>query len=267
MISNRKDRLALLEEAYGREKKLAIMRGANGFSDSEVYEELEIAEINKLAKTAQTLSDKIVQSPTAQQAIRDGIAKALENKVDDSDPEYEEFKANVEKLELPELMSFFNLLADNLERRGVSLSEVRSDDAEIKGPTEEELEKMKLDDDNDAIIDYVKSSLEKLAHNCADNGETEAAYIIERFIQKYATITPENYQVMPTEDLMYQIQSFGYEWADEERLNEILEEVWDRNSVPMAKAFLLNKQIPHSFKTDIRELLKDIELSKQLNRR
>ena len=164
-----------MSRTMSREDRLALL-------NSEVYQELELAEIQK---QAQTLSDKIVQSPTAQQAIRDGIAKALENKDDDGEMEsvHDELKEHIGKLDDHELFEMFKMFADELESRGINAEEYEQEfeEEEAEESMEDEEEEQK---DMEQVMAFVVSSLTKLAHSAADKGETEAAYIIERFIQK-----------------------------------------------------------------------------------
>ena len=150
--------------------------------DSEVYQELEMAERQK---QAQTLADKIVTSPTAQQAIRDGITRALENKDDDGEMEsvHDAIKAGIKKLSDHELFEMCQMFDDELDARGLDTvayeEEFEDEEAEETMEDEEAEEK-----DMESVFAFVKSSLTKLAYSAADKGNTEAAYLIERTIQK-----------------------------------------------------------------------------------
>lgn len=94
-----------------REDRLALL-------NSEIYQELEQAE---RIKQAQTLSDKIVNSPGAQKAISDGITRALENKDDDGEMEsvHDAIKTGISKLDDHELFEMFKMFADELGGRGI----------------------------------------------------------------------------------------------------------------------------------------------------
>lgn len=156
-----------------REDRLALL-------DSEVFQELEKAE---RIKQAQTLSDKIVQSPSAQQAIRDGIAKALENKDDDGKMDHTGLQDDIDKLTDHELTELSNMFVDAVEKRDLNSEDFMKqfeDEEKLESKEDKEVE----DDDMSEVFAYVKSSLTKMAHSAADNGNTEAAYLIERYIQK-----------------------------------------------------------------------------------
>lgn len=146
------------------EDKLALF-------DSEVYQELERSEIRK---RAQTLSDKIVQSPVAQKAITDGITKALENSADDGD-ELEKIKADVEKLDDEVLIEFFKMFSAELEVRDIDPDTLEKEDELEVNPEENE--------ETVQILAYVKASLNKIAASCIEKNNTEAAYLVERTIQ------------------------------------------------------------------------------------
>lgn len=154
-----------------REDRLALL-------NSEIYQELEAAAQKKVA---QTLSDKIVSSPGAQQAIRDGITKALENK--DDDGEHDALLSGIKKLDDHELFEMFRMFADELEARGIDAEEYEKqfDEEEEEETIEDEEEEH---DDMEDVLAFVKSSLTKLAYSAADKGNTEAAYLIERCLQK-----------------------------------------------------------------------------------
>lgn len=158
-----------------REDRLALL-------NSEVFQELEKAE---RIKQAQSLSDKIVNSPTTQKAISDGIAKALESKGDDGEMEsvHDELKNNIAKLPDHELFEVFKMFAEEVETRGLDSAEFEKEfeDEEAEETPEDE---KKEEEVMEEVFAFVKSSLTKLAYSAADKGETEAAYIIERFIQK-----------------------------------------------------------------------------------
>jgi len=159
--------------------------------NSEVYQELEAAELVKhaqlqtLVKTAQTLADKIVTSPTAQQAIRDGIAKALENKDDDGEMEsvHDAISAGIKKLPDHELYEMCKMFQDEIDARGLDTEayekEFEDEEAEETSGDEEKEEEVMED-----VLAFVKSSLTKLAYSAADKGNTEAAYLIERCLQR-----------------------------------------------------------------------------------
>jgi hypothetical protein len=173
-----------MNEPMSKEDKRALM-------DSEVYQELEAAELvrhsqlQSLVKTAQTLADKIVTSPTAQQAIRDGIAKALENKDDDGEMEavHDAIKAGIKKLSDHELFEMCKLFDGEVSARGLDTEkyEEEFEDEEAEETMEDEKKEEK---DMEDIFAFVKSSLTKLAYSAADKGNTEAAYLIERCLQK-----------------------------------------------------------------------------------
>lgn len=158
-----------------REDRLALL-------NSEVFQELERADF---IKQAQSLSDKIVNSPTAQKAISDGITHALENKDDDGEMEsvHDELKVHLKKLTDHELFEMFSWFADELEARGIDPKEYEKqfEDEEEEETPEDEMEE---EQDMEAVLAFIKSSLTKLAHNAADKGNTQAAYLIERTIQK-----------------------------------------------------------------------------------
>lgn len=148
------------------------------YLDSEVFQELE-----KLTKAAQaTLSDKIVQSPTAQQAIRDGITRALENKADDDD-EHEDVRDGIKKLDDHMLFEFFKMFAEELKSRGIDAENYEEKFEEDEAEETEEDEE-KEDEEMAEVVAYVKSALTNLAYKAADDSNTEAAYLIERCIQK-----------------------------------------------------------------------------------
>ena len=173
-----------MSSKMSREDRLSLL-------DSEVYQELETAEIAKhaqlqrLVKTAQSLSDKIITSPVAQKAISDGIAKALENKDDDGKMEsvHNELKSHMTKLTDHELFEMFKMFADELEARGIDAGEYEKqfEDEEAEEIEEDEVVEEK---DMEDVLAFVKSSLTKLAYSAADKGNTEAAYLIERCLQK-----------------------------------------------------------------------------------
>lgn len=154
--------------------------------NSEVYQELERAERKKqLQKIAQSLSDKIVQSPSAQQAIRDGIAKALENKDDDGEMEsvHNDLKDGIKKLDDHELFEMCKMFQDEIEVRGLDTAEFEKQFEEEEAEEDMEDEE-KEEEDMEEVLAFVKSSLTKLAYSAADKGNTEAAYLIERCLQK-----------------------------------------------------------------------------------
>jgi hypothetical protein len=154
-----------------RADKLALL-------SSEIYQELEKAEIEK---QAQTLSDKIVNSPTAQKAITDGITKALENKADDE--EHEKIKGRLKELSDHDLFEFFKIFANELEGRGIDPAEFEKE-FEEEEMEEDEDDETKEEEDMAKVFAYVKTSLTKLAYEAANSNDTESAYIIERCIQK-----------------------------------------------------------------------------------
>lgn len=156
-----------------REDRLALL-------NSEVFQELELAE---RVKQAQDLSDKIVNSPTAQKAISDGITKALENKDDDGEYDHEELKGNMKKLTDHELFEISKMFVAELKSRGISAKDFE-DEYEEEEDEETEADEEKEDEDFKDIFSYVTASLNHLANSAADSGNTEAAYLIERFIQK-----------------------------------------------------------------------------------
>lgn len=164
-----------MSKKMSAEDKLALL-------DSEVYQNFEQAQLRKYA---QSLSDKIVNSPTAQKAISDGIAKALENKDDDGEMEavHDELKEHMKKLTDHELFEMFTFFADELEARGINADEYEKqfEDEEAEESPEDEMEE---EQDMEAVLAFVKSTLTKLAYSAADKGNTEAAYLIERTIQK-----------------------------------------------------------------------------------
>lgn len=153
--------------------------------NSETYQELERAERRRqLQKMAQTLSDKIVQSPTAQKAITDGITKALENKDDDGAMgAHEDLKKVIHKLTDHELFEMSKMFSEELELRGIDADKYEE---EFEDEEEDETEKDELVEEGDMedVFAFVKSSLTKLAYDSANNGDTEACYLIERCIQK-----------------------------------------------------------------------------------
>lgn len=146
---------------------------------SEVYRELE-----KLTRQAQqSLSDKIVQSPSAQAAIRDGIAKALENKADDWEDEHEGIKSNIKKLDDHVLFEFSKMFDDELKLRGLDGKDYvkefdETEDNETDEDEAEEEEEMK------EVFAYVKKTLVRLAEKAVNDNNIEAAYMIERCIDK-----------------------------------------------------------------------------------
>jgi hypothetical protein len=147
--------------------------------DSEVFQELEAAEIRK---QAQSLSDKIIQSPTAQKAISDGITKALTNSADDTDEGYhEEIKTNLKKLPDHVLYEFYKMFDDEVEARGLDAADYE-EEFEAEEEIEDEADEEKEDEEIEEVFAYVKSALTKIAHSAADNNDTEAAYLIERAI-------------------------------------------------------------------------------------
>ena len=154
--------------SMSREDRLALL-------NSEVFQELEMAERRKLA---QSLSDKIIQSPTAQKAISDGITKAL-SKADDGMEEHHEVRANIKKLDDHLLVEFCQMFQDEIDARDLDVKDFeKKEDEETEEDEEAEDEKM------EDVFAYVKSSLTRLAYSAADSGNTEAAHLIERFLQK-----------------------------------------------------------------------------------
>jgi hypothetical protein len=151
-------------------------------ADSEVYQNYERAQ---LRKHAQSLSDKIVNSPVAAKAISDGITHALENKDDDGGMElvHDELKGHMTKLSDHELFEMFKMFADELEARGINADEYEKKFEDEEAEETEEDEEAEEEDMED-VIAFVKSSLTKLAYSAADKGNTEAAYLIERCLQK-----------------------------------------------------------------------------------
>lgn len=151
--------------------------------NSEVYQELENAEINKIA---QSLSDKIVNSPGAQQAISNGITKALENNDDDGKMEdvHKEIKNHITKLNDHELYEMSKIFTDALDARGIAPKNFEKEFENEEGE-ETKADENKEEEDMEHVFAFVKASLTKIAENAADNGNTQAAYAIERFIQKY----------------------------------------------------------------------------------
>lgn len=150
--------------------------------NSEVFQELEAAEVKKQAQ--QSLSDKIVNSPSAQKAITDGITKALENSDDDGQiAEHEGIREHIKNLNDHVLFEFYKMFDAEVEARGLD------DIGYEKEFEDEELEEDKSDEDKEEkdmeeVFAYVKSALTKLAHKAADSDNTEAAYIIERAIDR-----------------------------------------------------------------------------------
>lgn len=165
-----------MSSSMSREDRLALL-------DSEVYQELEQAE---RVKQAQTLSDKIVNSPTTQKAISDGIAKALTtNSDDDGEMEsvHDELKGHLKKLTDHELFEMAKLFQDEVDARGLDTPdyEEQFEDEEAEESPEDEMDE---EQDMEDVLAFVKSTLTKLAYSAADKGNTEAAYLIERTIQK-----------------------------------------------------------------------------------
>lgn len=165
-----------MSKKMSNEDRLALL-------DSEVYQNFEQVQLRKYA---QTLSDKIVNSPTAQKAISDGIAKALStNSDDDGEMEsvHDELKSHMKKLTDHELFEMFTFFTDELEARGIDPDKFGKEfeDEEAEESPEDEMEE---EADMEAVFAFVKSTLTKLAYSAADKGNTEAAYLIERTIQK-----------------------------------------------------------------------------------
>lgn len=164
-----------MSKKMSNEDRLALL-------DSEVYQNFEQLQLRKYA---QDLSDKIVNSPSAQKAISDGITKALENSDDDGEMEtvHNDIKNGLKKLTDHELFEMFTFFADELQTRGLDTKsyEKTYEDEEAEESPEDEIEE---EQDMEAILAFVKSSLTKLAYSAADKGNTEAAYLIERTIQK-----------------------------------------------------------------------------------
>jgi hypothetical protein len=151
--------------------------------DSEVYQNFEQLQLRKYA---QNLSDKIVNSPSAQKAISDGIAKALTtNSEDDGKMEsvHDELKSHLKKLTDHELFEMSDFFADELKARGIDAGEYEKtyEDEEAGESPEDEIEE---EQDMESVLAFVKSSLTKLAYSAADKGNTEAAYLIERCLQR-----------------------------------------------------------------------------------
>ncbi len=147
--------------------------------DSEVYQELEASEI---VRQAQSLSDKIVQSPSAQKAISDGITKALENSDDDGVMvEHEKIKEHIKKLNDHVLFEFYKMFDEEVEARDLEEPGYEKE-FEEEEEHEDEKDETKEEDEMAEVFAYVKSALTKLANAAADKNETEAAYLIERTI-------------------------------------------------------------------------------------
>lgn len=138
--------------------------------NSEVYQELEL-----LVKRAQeTLSKDLANKPEATQALTDGIKKALEGAADDAVLEVD-LSALVAGLSDEELIELCEVCDAEAEKRDLVAVEGSEDEVEAEE-----------DDSADAadMLAYVKSSLTYLAQSAAESGDTEAAYAIERVIQK-----------------------------------------------------------------------------------
>ena len=143
---------------------------------SEVYRELEGAAIKKQAQA--TLADKIVNSPSAQVAISEGIRKALENK--DDDGECGELKEMLKALPDHELYEVAEMFQEEVKSRGLDTEE---QEEKFEKEEAEEHEEDEGEEDKEAeVVDYVMASLTRLAHNAADGGNMEAAYLLERVI-------------------------------------------------------------------------------------
>lgn len=154
--------------------------------EDDIYVKLARLMPDNNVKQAQSLSDKIVNSPTAQQAIRDGIAKALSNKADDWSEEHEEIKENIKNLDDHVLFEFCKMFQEEIKARGLDTEEYEeafeeeevAETAEDEAAEEEELKE---------VMAYVKVALTKLAESCADDGEVESAYLIERTLDRLNT--------------------------------------------------------------------------------
>ncbi len=149
--------------------------------DSEIFQELEAA---TMRKQAQSLSDKIVNSPIAQKAISDGITKALENKDDDGQiVEHEGIREHIKNLNDHVLFEFYKMFDEEVEARGLDDTDYEKEFA-VEEKDEDEADEDKEEEDMEEVFAYVKATLTKIAHSAADNGNTEGAYLIERMIQK-----------------------------------------------------------------------------------
>lgn len=149
--------------------------------DSEVFCELE-----RMTKEAQSLADKIVNTPSAQKAITDGITKALTTNSADDDRrpiEHEQFREHMKKLTDHEAYEFSKMFADELKDRGIDPLDFEpvyeEEELDQNGDDEKKEEK-----DIESVFAHTISRLTKLAHIAADSGNTPAAYIIERHIKK-----------------------------------------------------------------------------------
>lgn len=160
-----------------RMDKLALL-------DSEIFQELEQA---TRKKQAQSFTEKALQTPAGQKAITDGVTKALsQNQANDGKMNHEEIKTQMKKLTDHELFEVAKMFNDEVEARGLDSDEYEKEfDEEEELETEEDEEKE--DEELGEVFAYVKSSLVKLARNSADSGNTEAAYLIERFVQKISS--------------------------------------------------------------------------------
>lgn len=147
--------------------------------NSVVYQELEAAEV---IKQAQTLADKIVNSPSAQTAISEGIRKALENK--DDDGEHTELKGALEKLDDHGLVEVFTIIKDAMNARGLDPAMYYEEEQKEKEEGHEEGDEAKEEHEMAEVLAYVKASLSTLADKAIDEGNTECAYLIERTLQQ-----------------------------------------------------------------------------------
>lgn len=168
-----------------REDRLALL-------NSEVYQELEQAERIKQAQTTQQTVDKAVgdavKSPQVSQqvgqAVADGVKKIM-NSDDDGEMEsvHDELKGHLSNLSDHELFEMAKMFQVEVDARGLNTADFEK---EFEDEEEEESPEDEMDEETDmeAVLAFVKSSLTKLAYRAADKGNTEAAYLIERTIQK-----------------------------------------------------------------------------------
>jgi hypothetical protein len=134
---------------------------------------LDVNEIySAVVKTAQQ-TQNVLDTSHQDKLVNTLVQKMTSSSAADGE-ELAELKKAVKKLDDDKLIELLEMCETECEARGLDEEEVEEHEKEEK--VEEE--------DVDDMMSYVMSSLKSLANEAANEGNIEAAYMIERTIQK-----------------------------------------------------------------------------------
>lgn len=157
-------------------------------NSSEILAELEKIEFRKRAEDnlSKVLSNPtVMNNPKVQETVSNSIKEQL-NKSDDGSEMH--FKKFIKSLEDAELVEFCELAQKEIKARGLDEEELECEENEDEECDTEDLEdEEEADDMKDEMLHYVTASLNDLSRKAADEGNIEAAYMIERAVQKISS--------------------------------------------------------------------------------